>query len=36
MGKEVRSAFDYVAGENSDQKPVLASFKQDDPETFIL
>ncbi|AOS83515.1 4Fe-4S ferredoxin [Chlorobaculum limnaeum] len=36
MGKEVRSAFNYVAGENSDQKPVLASFKQDDPETFIL
>jgi ferredoxin len=36
MGKEVRSAFDYVAGENSDQKPVLASFKQADPETFIL
>lgn len=36
MGKEVGDAFDYFAGENSEQKPVLASFKQDDPETFIL
>ncbi len=36
MGKEVIDAFDYCAGENSSQKPVLASFKQDDPETFIL
>jgi len=36
MGKEVRDAFDYYAGENSGQKPVLASYSQDDPETFIL
>jgi len=36
MGKEVKEAFDYYAGESSDQNPVLASFSQDDPETFIL
>jgi ferredoxin len=36
MGKEVRDAFDYCAGENSGQKPVLASYSQDDSETFIL
>ncbi|MBM3163147.1 MAG: 4Fe-4S ferredoxin [Chlorobi bacterium] len=36
MGKEVKEAFDYFAGESSDQNPVLASFRQDDPETFIL
>ena len=36
MGKEVKEAFNYYAGECSDQQPVLASFSQDDPETFIL
>ncbi|NTU52858.1 MAG: 4Fe-4S ferredoxin [Chlorobiaceae bacterium] len=36
MGREVREAFDYFAGESTDQKPVLASFSKDDPETFIL
>jgi ferredoxin len=36
MGREVRDAFDYYAGESTDQKPVLASFSQNDPETFIL
>jgi ferredoxin len=36
MSREVFDNFDYFAGENTDQKPVLASFRQDDPETFIL
>ena len=36
MGKEVKEAFNYYAGECSDQQPVLASFSQDNPETFIL
>jgi ferredoxin len=36
MAKEVLDAFDYYAGESTDQKPVLATFRQDDPETFIL
>ncbi|NTW51047.1 MAG: 4Fe-4S ferredoxin [Chlorobiaceae bacterium] len=36
MAKEVLDAFDYYAGECAEQKPVLATFRQDDPETFIL
>lgn len=36
MSMEVLDAFDHYAGENAEQRPVLASFKQDDPETFIL
>ena len=36
MSREVFDNFDYFAGENTEQKPVLASFRQDDPETFIL
>jgi ferredoxin len=36
MAKEALDAFDHFAGESTDQKPVLATFRQDDPETFIL
>lgn len=36
MGREVQDSFDYYAGESTEQKPVLASFSKDDPETFIL
>ncbi len=36
MAKESLEAFDHFAGESAEQKPVLATFKQDDPETFIL
>jgi ferredoxin len=36
MSKEALDAFDHFAGESADQKPVLATFRQDDPETFIL
>jgi ferredoxin len=36
MAKEVLDAFDHFAGMSADQPPVLASFRKDDPETFIL
>ncbi|NTU93536.1 MAG: 4Fe-4S ferredoxin [Chlorobiaceae bacterium] len=36
MSKEALDTFDHFAGESADQKPVLATFRQDDPETFIL
>jgi len=36
MAKEVLDAFDHLAGESATQEPVLASFKREDPETFIL
>lgn len=36
MAKEALDTFGHFAGENADQKPVLATFRQDDPETFIL
>jgi ferredoxin len=36
MAKESLEAFDHFAGESAEQKPVLATFRQDDPETFIL
>ncbi|MFA5865267.1 MAG: 4Fe-4S dicluster domain-containing protein [Phycisphaerae bacterium] len=36
MAAEVLSAFDHFAGMNSTQEPVLASFKREDPDTFIL
>jgi formate dehydrogenase (coenzyme F420) beta subunit len=36
MSKEALDSFDHFAGESADQKPVLATFRQDDPETFIL
>jgi formate dehydrogenase (coenzyme F420) beta subunit len=36
MANEVLDAFDHFSGMNQNQEPVLASFKKDDPETFIL
>ncbi|ABL65291.1 4Fe-4S dicluster domain-containing protein [Chlorobium phaeobacteroides] len=36
MAKEVLDAFDHFSGMSASQEPVLASFKKDDPETFIL
>ncbi|MEI6639425.1 MAG: 4Fe-4S ferredoxin [Chlorobium sp.] len=36
MGQEVLGAFDHFAGMSETQEPVLASFKKDDSETFIL
>jgi ferredoxin len=36
MAKEVLDSFDHFAGMTSTQEPVLAGFKREDPETFIL
>jgi len=36
MANEVIEGFDHFAGLSSTQEPVLASFKKDDTETFIL
>ncbi len=36
MAQEVLEAFDHFSGMSHTQEPVLASFKKDDPETFIL
>jgi len=36
MAQEVLGAFDHFAGMSRTQEPVLASFKKDDSETFIL
>ena len=36
MAKDVFELFDYKAGINLDGKPVLAVYKPDDPEDFIL
>ena len=36
MAEEVLGAFDHFAGMSKTQEPVLASFKKDDSETFIL
>ena len=36
MAQEVLGAFDHFAGMSKTQEPVLASFKKDDSETFIL
>ncbi|MHC1567102.1 MAG: 4Fe-4S binding protein [Candidatus Syntropharchaeia archaeon] len=36
MEKDVKEIFDYVSGVNPDEPPLLASFKVDDPEEFIL
>ncbi len=36
MAEEVLGAFDHFAGTSKTQEPVLASFKKDDSETFIL
>jgi len=34
--KEIREMFEYEAGVNAEEKPLLAMFKPDDPEEFIL
>jgi hypothetical protein len=34
--KEIREMFEYDAGLNPEEKPLLAMFKPDDPEEFIL
>jgi len=36
MAQEVLGAFDHFSGMSETQEPVLASFKKDDSETFIL
>jgi ferredoxin len=36
MAKEVLDSFDFFSGMSTDQAPVMASFKREDPETFIL
>jgi len=36
MAEEVLGTFDHFAGTSKTQEPVLASFKKDDSETFIL
>jgi formate dehydrogenase (coenzyme F420) beta subunit len=36
MAREVLAAFGHFAGESGAQEPVLAGFKRDDPDTFIL
>jgi hypothetical protein len=36
MTEEVLTAFDHYPGADEHQEPVLASFRKDDPETFIL
>jgi formate dehydrogenase (coenzyme F420) beta subunit len=36
MAQEVLESFDHFAGSSKTQEPVLASFKKDDSETFIL
>jgi ferredoxin len=36
MAQEVLKSFDHFAGMSKTQEPVLASFKKDDSETFIL
>jgi len=36
LGKEVLERFDYFPGLSKDQQAVLTSFKQDDPQEFIL
>ena len=35
MEKDVKALFDYKAGMDAEQKPLLASFKLEDPEEFI-
>ncbi|NTV01438.1 MAG: 4Fe-4S ferredoxin [Chlorobiaceae bacterium] len=36
MAKEALDTFGHYAGESAEQQPVLATFRQEDPETFIL
>jgi hypothetical protein len=34
--KEIKELFEYTAGVDPEAKPLLAMFKPDDPEEFIL
>ena len=34
--KDIKEMFDYTPGINAEEKPLLAMFKPDDPEEFIL
>ena len=36
LGKDVKELFDYEAGVDIENKPLLAIFKPDDPEEFVL
>jgi len=34
--KEIKEMFEYTPGVDAEEKPLLAMFKPDDPEDFIL
>jgi len=34
--KDVKEMFDYMPGMDAEKKPLLAMFKPEDPEEFIL
>jgi coenzyme F420-reducing hydrogenase beta subunit len=36
LEKDIKELFEYTAGINAEEKPLLAMFKPDDPEEFIL
>ena len=36
LEKEIKEMFDYTPGVKVEEKPLLAMFKPDDPEDFIL
>jgi Na+-translocating ferredoxin:NAD+ oxidoreductase RnfC subunit len=36
LEKDVKEMFDYTSGLDAENKPLLAMFKPDDPEEFIL
>jgi Na+-translocating ferredoxin:NAD+ oxidoreductase RnfC subunit len=36
LEKDVKEMFDYTSGLDAENKPLLATFKPDDPEEFIL
>jgi ferredoxin len=36
LEKDVKELFEYIPGINAEEKPLLAMFKPDDPEEFIL
>ena len=36
LEKDIKEMFEYIAGVDVEGKPLLAMFKPDDPEDFIL
>ena len=36
LEKDIKEMFEYISGINAEEKPLLAMFKPDDPEEFIL